>query len=381
MELTQRTFTKGGWDQPLPQNLDSDRTLVLVFGATSFLDDPAALGQIADAMPRSHRVGCSTSGEIEGTRVRDESLSVAIAKFARTEIGTASVDVTPETSFAAGAAVAKKLAARPGLKAVLLLSDGLAVNGTALAEGVSSVLPPSVVVSGGLAGDGDRFKRTWVLEGSVPRQGRLSAVGLYGDDVIVGHGSSGGWDKFGPERTVTAAMGNVLHSLDGRSALELYKEYLGDRASGLPATGLLFPLAIRSKDHDKVLVRTVLAVDEAAGTLTFAGDIPVGCRAQLMKANFDRLISAASDAAAMTRQTTSAPTDGPVLSLAISCVGRRLVLAERTEEELEATADQLAPGSVQVGFYSYGELSPYGTDGRCDLHNQTMTLTVLGERA
>ncbi|HEY4055141.1 MAG TPA: FIST N-terminal domain-containing protein [Kofleriaceae bacterium] len=379
MELAHRTFTKDGWDQPLPQNMDSDRTLVLVFGATSYLDDPAALAQLAESLPRSHRVGCSTSGEIEGTRVRDESLSVAIARFARTEIATASVGVTPETSFEAGEAVAKKLAARPGLRAVLLLSDGLAVNGTALAEGANSVLPASVVVSGGLAGDGDRFKRTWVLEGSVPRQGRLSAVGLYGDDVIVGHGSNGGWDKFGPERTVTASHGNVLHSLDGRSALELYKEYLGDRASGLPATGLLFPLAIRSKEHDKVLVRTVLAIDEAAGTLTFAGDVPVGCRAQLMKANFDRLITAAGDAAAMTRKT-GAPTDQPVLSLAISCVGRRLVLAERTEEELEATAEQLAPGSVQVGFYSYGELSPYGTDGRCDLHNQTMTLTVLGER-
>ena len=177
---------------------------------------------------------------------------------------------------------------------------------------------------------------------------------------------------------MTKAVGNVLHELDGKPALALYKEYLGERAAGLPATGLLFPLAIRTPNDDKVLVRTILAVDDIAGTLTFAGDIPQGCRAQLMKANFDRLIQGAGDAALMTKQT-GAGDDSKKLSIAISCVGRRLVLAERTEEELEATSDVLPPSSIQVGFYSYGEISPY-TTGRCDLHNQTMTLTVIGEK-
>jgi len=102
MELTHRTFTKAGWDQPLPLVMDSDRTLVLVFGATSFLDDPSALGEIGVAMPRSHRVGCSTSGEIEGTRVRDESLSVAIAKFARKYNFTTVFEVKGDAVPAAG---------------------------------------------------------------------------------------------------------------------------------------------------------------------------------------------------------------------------------------------------------------------------------------
>jgi hypothetical protein len=70
---------------------------------------------------------------------------------------------------------------------------------------------------------------------------------------------------------------------------------------------------------------------------------------------------------------------GPQLAVAISCVGRRLVLGERTEEEIEATLEALAPGAELVGFYSYGEIGPHA-EGFCDLHNQTMTVTTIGER-
>ena len=237
-----------------------------------------------------------------------------------------------------------------------------------------------MVVTGGLAGDGTHFKRTWVLKDRTPQSGYVTAVGFYGDHIRLGHGSKGGWDKFGPERQVTKSIGNVLYELDGRPALGLYKAYLGDRASGLPATGLLFPLAIRtSQAEGKVLVRTILAVDEATQSMTFAGDIPEGVFAQLMRANFDRLIQGASEAATLTfDHHNGSHADSPTLSIAISCVGRRLVLGERTEEEIEATLEILPKGSRQIGFYSYGEISPYKS-GACDLHNQTMTLTTIAE--
>jgi hypothetical protein len=235
-----------------------------------------------------------------------------------------------------------------------------------------------VVVTGGLAGDGDRFARTWVVSGGRPVAGHVSAIGFYGDALRVGHGSKGGWDIFGPERSVTRSVGNVLYELDGQPALELYKKYLGERSARLPSSALLFPLSVREAEAPgKSLVRTVLAVDEATQSMTFAGNIPQGARAQLMRANFDRLIQGASDAAALTRNGHPA-SQRPVLSLAISCVGRRLVLGQRAEEELEAAAEALPPGSRQIGFYSYGEISPFAA-GRCDLHNQTMTITTLGE--
>ncbi|WP_437278176.1 FIST N-terminal domain-containing protein [Sorangium sp. So ce375] len=358
--------------------LDSERTLVLAFGAPELLDDPGAIRELRRAYPRSHVLGCSSAGEIAGTSVRDGTLTVAVARFERTTLATAQVEVaSASASFAAGQALARKLE-RPGLRGVLVLSEGLGVNGSQLVRGMNAVLPESVVVTGGLSGDGTHFKRTWVCAGDVVRSGLVAAVGLYGEHVVIQHGSKGGWDKFGPERVVTRSEGNVLYEVDGRPALALYKEYLGEKAAELPASALLFPLAVRATAHDeKALVRTVLAVDHEAQSLTFAGDVPRGHLVQLMKADFERLIGGAEQAARAASEAGKSGGDS-ALAIAISCVGRRIVLGDRTEEEVEAVLDVLPKGTQVTGFYSYGEISPYAT-GHCDLHNQTMTLTVLSE--
>lgn len=379
--MTLETFTcteDAGWSVDSFPALDSPRSLVLVFGASAFFDACPPLGQLARAYPHSHLMGCSTAGEIYGTSINDGSLAVAVIRFDHTDLAPALVPVeTAGDSFAAGEAIARALL-RPGLRGLFVLSDGHHVNGTQLVRGLNAVLPETVVVTGGLAGDGDRFARTWVLKDGQPRSGYVSAIGFYGDRVRIGHGSKGGWDIFGIERRVTRSEGHVLYELDGRPALQLYKLYLGERAAGLPATALLFPLSLRSDASDtKRIVRTALDIDERNDAMVFAGDIPEGYLAQLMRANFDRLIEGASEAALMTRKGDAPET--PVLSIAISCVGRRLVLGERSEEELEAALDILPNQTRQVGFYSYGEISPYAA-GSCDLHNQTMTLTTITEK-
>jgi hypothetical protein len=358
---------------------DSERTLVVVFGASSFMDAPAPLEELIAGYPRSHIVGCSTSGEIFGDYIHDGTLAVAIAQLDRSRLATATAEVSSSAgSFSAGRSVAASLAA-DDLRAVLVMTDGLNVNGSELVRGLNSVLPSDVIVTGGLAGDRDRFQRTWVLACGRPQSRAVSAVGIYGPHVHVTHGSRGGWDRFGPERRVTRAEGNVLFELDARPALQLYKTYLGELASGLPATALLFPLALRMDGDDaKLLVRTILSVDERKQSMTFAGDIPQGSRAQLMRANFERLIQGAGQAAAHA-SPPAAELNGDVLSIAISCVGRRLILGERAEEEIAAAIEAMPAGTQQVGFYSYGEISPYAS-GHCDLHNQTMTLTTISER-
>jgi hypothetical protein len=350
----------------------------VVFGASSFFDAPQPIEQLTRTYAGAHFLGCSTSGEIAGDLIDDDSLTVAVARFERSSLATAEAAVPDAShSFAAGRDLATRLM-RDDLRAVMVTSDGLGVNGSELVRGLNSVLPPNVVVTGGLAGDGARFQRTWVLAGGRPTQGVVSAVALYGESLRVGHGSKGGWDRFGPERIVTRSDGNVLHELDGEPALELYKTYLGERAAGLPATALLFPLALRTPGEDgKFLVRTILAVDEATQSMTFAGDVPQGSMAQLMRANFERLIDAAGEAALRTGAGSAAP-KGDILSVAISCVGRRLILGERADDEVAAAIEALPPNTKQVGFYSYGEISPFAS-GHCDLLNQTMTLTTLAE--
>ncbi len=379
MHVTTTSIQAGSTFSPASlSTVDSENTLLLLFGAPGLIDAPHRIREVLESFPHSRVMGCSTAGEIHGCEISDDSLVVAAVHFEQTPIRTAEATVpSPQDSYTAGCAIATQLK-HPSLRGVLVLSDGLNVNGSELVKGLNTTLGEGVVVTGGLAGDGTHFKRTWVLKDRTPHSGYVTAIGFYGDHVRLGHGSKGGWDKFGPERRVTKSNGNVLYELDGRPALQLYKEYLGDRAAGLPATGLLFPLAIRASQADgKVLVRTILAVDEGAQSMTFAGDIPEGVYAQLMRANFDRLIQGASEAATLTTLSHNG-SHSPTLSIAISCVGRRLVLGERTEEEIEATLDVLPKNSRQVGFYSYGEISPYDS-GACDLHNQTMTLTTITE--
>ncbi len=376
MELSSFSFdVDNGWSVESFPTLDSPQTLILVFGASEFVDTPKPLSDLVAAYPQAKIVGCSGAGEIHGEHIADGTLSVAVMRFERTTLRLAEAAVTVGSpSKDAGADIAAALKA-PDLRAIFVLSDGLAVNGTDLLSGIQTVVPPSVVVTGGLAGDGSRFQRTWVIAGGKAAPGWVVAVGLYGDAVHVSHGSRGGWDSFGPERLVTKSVGNVLYELDGEPALALYKTYLGDRASGLPATALLFPLALLQADSRDVLVRTILSVDEATQSMTFAGDIPQDSVVQLMRANFDRLVDGASQASvAAARQA-----EGDALTVAISCVGRRLVLGERAEEELEAAFDGARDRDKFVGFYSYGEISPL-VDGSCAaLHNQTMTLTRFWE--
>jgi hypothetical protein len=375
----------GEWSSALPGHLDSDQTLVLVFGASKFLDDSSRIQELTRVFPSSHFLGCSTSGEIRGASLYDQCLSVAVMRFQTTCLRSVDFSLLKSastTSHMAGCQIANSLMEVNGeqLRGVLVLSDGLITNGSALIAGLNSVLPPSVVVTGGLAGDGTAFHRTWVLHEGRPQSGVVTAIGLYGDHVSVHHGCRGGWDIFGPERLVTRSEGSVLYELDGKPALELYKKYLGVHASGLPATGLHFPLSLKTGSSESV-VRTILAIDEQAQTLTFAGDIIQGSMAQLMKANFNRLIDGASAAAMVVQSQFAGTPEMPkdLLSIAISCVGRRIVLGEYVEDELEAVLDFLPAGTQQVGFYSYGEISPQST-GHCDFHNQTMTLTTIWEQ-
>jgi hypothetical protein len=380
MDLSTFTYSRGrGWSVPAFPRMDGEQTLVLVFAAPEYLEQPAPIAELGRAFPRSRVIGCSTSGEISGRRVQDESICVAVARFEHTRLALASTQISESDSRGAGERLARQFDRR-GLRAVFTLCEGLDVNGSELVAGICAGLPEGVIVSGGLAGDGVRFKGTWVLDNSGIRRGTVVGVGFYGERLRIGVGSYAGWLSFGPERRITRARGNVLYELDHTPALALYKEYLGEHAARLPGSALNFPLAIRAPgDSREQLVRCIAGVDEKEQSITFAGDMPTGNVARLMRTDLERLIAGAGEAAAQACLGAAAQGDGaPTLALTVSCAGRREVLGERVEDEIDAAADGLAPGVAHVGFYAYGEIAPYA-DRACDLHNQTLTMTALSE--
>jgi hypothetical protein len=352
--------------------------LVLAFGSVSMLQNSAAA--LREAFPSVLQAGCSTAGEISAKGVEDGTLVVTALHFDTVCVEQIStVLASMEDSHAAGQRLAKALPLA-GLRAVLIFGQGVQINGSAVLSGLTEVLGTAIPITGGLAGDGGAFAQTWVLDAEGVSSERLTCVGLYGESLVFSHGSFGGWSPFGPARKVTRSVGNVLYELDGESALEVYKRYLGEHASGLPGSGLLFPFSMMGSDHSEVgLIRTILGVDEAAGSLTLAGDIDPNGFLKLMHASTDALVDGAEAAAEAAKAMQHNPGEG--LALLVSCVGRKLVMGGRVDEEVEAVGDVFGTGATLAGFYSYGEISPFSRAVECKLHNQTMTISYIAEVA
>ena len=310
--------------------------------------------------------------------MEDDTLVVTAVQFAATQVKQVSTVLeSMDDSFHAGKRLASALSLE-GLRAVLIFGQGVAINGSAVLSGMTEVVGVHVPITGGLAGDGGAFEQTWVLDDAGVSCDRLACIGLYGDKLEFSHGSFGGWSPFGPARKVTRCENNVLFELDGESALAVYKKYLGDHAKDLPASGLLFPFAMLGSDHGEIgLIRTILAVDEARGSLTLAGEIDPNGYLRLMHASTDALVDGAEAAAQASLKMQKNPSQG--LALLVSCVGRKLVMGGRVEEEVEAVGEVFGAGSTLSGFYSYGEISPFAKAMECKLHNQTMTITYLAE--
>jgi hypothetical protein len=378
MEIEQRQWNPNqGWLPEQKGRLDKKASVAFLFGCRDVLRREETFNEVKKAYPDAQLFGCSTAGEVVDTRVLDDSLVVTAVSFAQTKVQTASCEIqSASESRSVGQKLAKSIAAS-GLVHIVVLSDGLAVNGSELVRGLTQYLPSQVAITGGLSADGAQFQETLVMLNAPAKPHTVAIMGFYGKHLRVGYGSLGGWDQFGPERLITKSNGNILFELDGKSALELYKTYLGEQAKELPASALLFPLSIRGKEGEPPLVRTILQVNEEEQSMTFAGEVPMGANARLMKANFDRLIDGAAGAAQAT--AIGMQGSGPELALLISCVGRKLILRQRIEEEVEAVQDVLGEKTALMGFYSYGEISPFQLNSRCELHNQTMTITTFAE--
>lgn len=370
---------QAGWG---PAPADPERTsLVFYFGARERLACGARYRELREMFPTAHIVGCSTGGQINNNDVTDDEIVAAVIRFDSTKLRLVRQDIADASqSRRCGESIGEALRG-DALAAVFLLSDGLNVNGSELVGGLVTAIGPGIPLTGGLAGDGANFTETLVGGDCAPQPHVVVGVGFYGNAIRIGHGSAGGWDLFGPRRQVTRSAGNVLSELDGEPALDLYERYLGpDDSKGLPGSALLFPIQVHNPGQpDSAVVRTVLAVDHQSRSMTFAGDVPQGWTAQLMRGNFDRLAEGAADAARQARLGLNARKEDPQFSILVSCIGRRLLMGQRTTDETEAAGSELGADTLRLGFYSYGEISPHAKSGICELHNQTMTVTSFAE--
>lgn len=377
MKIQQKVKSSENWDTT--NTTDGFQAelcqIVLVFGGKTNINVDL-INELKNEYPIAQIISASTSGEISNYDFFDEQLSITAIQLENTPIDSKVVNIKDfENSFELGLSLFAQIP-KNGLKYILIISDGGLINGTELLDGINKENSNQILITGGLAGDGARFESTLVGLNNNLETGNVVGVGFYGDSIQVGHGSLGGWDEFGPERIITKSEKNVLFELDNKNALELYKQYLGAYAEELPGSALLFPLSLTSDEYDSKNVRTILSIDEKEQSMTFAGNLPIGSKVRLMKANFDKIISASGMAA---EQAASLNLKNPDLALLISCVGRKLILNERVEEEIEIAKNIFGENTAVAGFYSYGEISPLVKSQKCELQNQTMTITTLKE--
>lgn len=360
---------------PLP-----NASLVLVFGSVRRFSDPKLTSFLKTRYPAAQIVGCTTTGEIGANRVHDDSLQITAVFWEKTAQRTTHVKVSGmQSSFEAGEQLARQLKS-DSLKAVVAFSDGLNVNGSELLKGFQSVLGDIPVV-GGMAGDNATFTKTVLMFNDTVSDNLVIAIGLYGTHLVTASGALGGWKPYGPPRKITRSVKNVIYELDGKPALPMYKMYIGEHfAKGLPATGLKFPVAVIGEGKEVETVRTLAAIDPANNSLTFFGDVPEGETIRLCQTNHDRLVEGAAGAAGMVNSLLDAGKQhGQGLAICVSCVGRKLVMAEQIADEVQAVHNILGPQTVLTGFYSNGEFCPRPNTTENALHNQTMTIGYLTE--
>ena len=377
MQIETMYFSEEKWhyENESIQN-KSDVDLVLIFGATDVLEKNIHYTFFAKQYKNAQIIGASSAGNVLGAKVSDKDVVATAISLDKGYIKTSIIDFTQEDDFNS---ISQNLVANlpdEDLKSIFIISDGLNMNGTALAHNVNK-MKPNTLITGGLAGDDARFEKTLVIANDDAKNNRVVAIGFYGSGLHVSSGCYSGWDEFGAERIITKSVGNVVYEIDNEPALELYKKYLGDEAKNLPGSGLRFPLSIKQNEKDEnYLIRTLLAVNETENSMTFAGDVYEGYIAKLMKTNIDGLI----DGSELAAKDIHKANENTALGLVVSCVGRKLVMRDLTDEELEIIEDTIGSNVTLTGFYSYGELAPFSDKIKsCELHNQTMTLTVIYE--
>jgi hypothetical protein len=365
--------------QYLSEKVTLKNPLVLVFGNRFMLEDNNLYTEIKNMFEDGHIVFGSSCGDISSESIDENSITITAIEFEKSNFLIKTTNVLDSTaeldSFEKGNNLISQFP-QEGLKYVFVISEGSFVNGSQLAKGMNAVTKDNLLITGALCGDDARFEKTISSYNENPKPGELVAIGLYGESLEISFSINGGWTPFGPERIVTKSKGNVLYELDGKPALDLYKTYLGEKSKELPGAALLYPLKVKSTNEKQSIVRTILNINEEDNSMILAGDIFENSKVQLMMTNVDNIVNAAEKAAINASEFRTKKSE---LAILVSCIGRKLVLDQRVEEEVEEVIEVIGKDTTITGLYSYGEIAPFIGENSCQLHNQTMTVTLISE--
>lgn len=371
-------------EQAIAQMGGSACSFVLAFGSARF-DQAALLHGIRSITHEAPLIGCSTAGEITAEGPAKRSAVVVTVQSDRMTATTGlgeRLDTAPRQAGEDAARPAAR-AKPPDPHLFLMFPDGVSGNVAEAIRGVQSVLGLSFPIVGAAAGDDLSFRRTVQYHHGTAHTD--SAVGaLLSGPIAVGFGARHGWRPLGKPRLVTRAMANVVHELDGQSAVNLYEEYFGQGAEALRRESLarmtiIYPLGMPIPDEEEYMLRNVLRITPQ-GNLVYAGEVPEGSAVRLMMGSKDHALAAARVAAERAMMGLGAKR--PRLALVFSSASRARLFGRAAGAEIRCIQEVVGLKVPVAGFYGYGELAPLSSDrylGHTYYHNETLVVVTVAE--
>ena len=352
--------------------------VIFLFVSLNFKDVESVIEEIKAKYEKSIIIGGTTSGEIIDQEVIDDTVVLAAVKFHKTKLKLYSGNLSSDSStgYSSGEIFAKKID-QENLKHIFLLSDAQTLSAANLLKGMNNELKPSISVTGGLASRNSFTDSNFIIDNGKIKQNSVIALALYGDSLQVSYNAQGGWDSYGVECLVTKSRENRILEINEQPALNFYRAHVDSKVlENFDDDGFNYPIKVRNEEHSFPVMRVLLAVDQEEESLIMSEEISVGSYVRLMKGNIDRLINGAENSAKIIAEQSN---HNHQLAILISCSGRRKVMGELVSEEIEAVTDQFPKNTETIGFYSYGEISPFFGFSKTSLHNLTMCITTFSE--
>lgn len=354
-------------------NALSDADLVFVFGSVGILETPNFYSVLKDSFPNAHICGASCGSSILSESLVSDQCTILAIQFKAAQVRNLKVKISDRHDVDGVIHEIHKHFPLNNLKGLCILVDGFAINSGGLISNLTKKFP-SVPIFGGLASDGDAMITSCVMNNGIGEKGIISVSGFYGESLSISTALAGGWQRFGPERLITKSHDNILEEIDGKKAVQLYKEHLQKEHLNLPHDGLMLPLSVYPKDHPELgKTRSVIGITDDEKALVFAGDVPKGHQARFMTSSIQSLCRGAEEAVATLKP------NGDGFAIAFSCIGHHMFLSSMTEDELDVLTGCLGPNIPLVGFYSNGEICPIGGKHESALHNQTTAIALITE--
>jgi hypothetical protein len=372
------------------EKLNGTTKILIVFGAMRF-NHRELLAGIASVAVDIPMIGGTTAGEISSAGFSTGSVVIMALSNDDLEFVTGIGHNMSNDERACSVELVNDILGKTGFDpnaSLLVFPNGMGGDGLKVLEGLQLSLGKDFEITGGYLGDDERFENTYqYYNGMVYKDAIVGLMVIKKSGYKTGIGVRSGFTSIGNSFFCTSSEGNIVKEFEHANALELYKDFLGEeRAERLPAVCLEYPFGIidnNPSDSTESLfqLRCGLSVDHEKGTIALAASIPEGSEVTLTTASRGDIINGAREAAAQAKKSLGDAT--PMALIMFSCVGRKLVLGRRIQEEVDAVRECIGHDVPIIGFYTYGEIGPIDKTkpelSSVKFHNETVVLWLLGK--